>query len=165
MDQRWGEVPSICPGGVPGFCQALSCAQPSSTLQVPQSWRSQTLWQLWIPVGWEMSPLSSPARGEPCQHLAIPCLTPLLSAPFLQQHVPDYLLPLNAAEKCCFSWILSKEGGKKSWFPCWTVFGLWFEVCCCCWKLFWPLQVFDPSDLWCLGHWFSPTPSLFLHRY
>lgn len=67
-------------------------------------------------------------------------------------------------KKSCFSWILSKEGKKKKGtFSSWAVFVLWFQVRCYHWKLFWPLEIFGPSDLWCLGHWYSPTPSLLLH--
>lgn len=93
--------------------------QPSRTLQVPPALMtsgSQTTVAALDPCGvWEApivllctwGPL--PASGHcPASH---PCS--LAPSQLLQQHVPDYLLSLNAAEKCCFSWILSKEGEKK----------------------------------------------------
>lgn len=58
---------------------------------------------------WETLPASG---HSPASH---PCS--LAPSQLLLQHVPGYLLSLNAAEKCCFSWILSKEGKKKKLIP------------------------------------------------
>lgn len=68
-------------------------------------------------------------------------------------------------KKSCFSWILSKEEKKKKKahsLPGLCLFS-GFKFAVTTESFFWPLEIFGPSDLWCLGHWYSPTPSLLLH--
>ena len=99
---------------------------------------------------------------RPCLHLNILCLTPMFSGPF--PVLPAACSWLFSLSKCCRKRLLFLNTNKeKDSLPSLCVF-LCFEVLHYHWKALWPLEIFDPSDLWCLGYWYDPTLSLFLNR-